>query len=328
MPKGPQGAEEGECMLVNPGQHGQYAVSHKRPGDIREIIPKRAWGADEDERLITILDRHGVGQWSQVARQLGTGRCGKQCRERWFNHLDPVISKGEWTAEEDRLIEEGVRLYGHKWCEIVKMLPPGRSDNAIKNRYNSNMRKRKRADERAALVAERSVENAERKALKAERALAKAREAAAKRARKEVKESARQANAVVQADGGTPWPWWAARENGCEDYKDQIPSPSRAQLVETKQGAAGKSVQQTQGRNPTVAPTMPKARLAPSSMRTNVHGTASRSLVEGAQAEEVPHQMTDFESEQDDDDVISVVVLEASVASNGSPLGTRLATAV
>jgi hypothetical protein len=53
-------------------------------------------------------------KWSVIAAQL-TGRVGKQCRERWFNHLDPAIRKGDWSMEEDRLIWEKQQEIGNKW---------------------------------------------------------------------------------------------------------------------------------------------------------------------------------------------------------------------
>ena len=69
------------------------------------------------------------------------GRIGKQCRERWHNHLDPNISKRKWTMEEDLLIVKLHLVHGNRWCDIAKQVD-GRTDNAIKNRYNSNLRKR------------------------------------------------------------------------------------------------------------------------------------------------------------------------------------------
>ena len=107
---------------------------------------KNAWTAEEDLTLARIVEECGPGRWTKVAQQL-PGRMGKQCRERWFNHLAPEVKKGEWTAEEDRLIMTSVRDHGTRWSHIVKLLP-GRSDNAIKNRYYSAVRKAHRQDQR------------------------------------------------------------------------------------------------------------------------------------------------------------------------------------
>jgi hypothetical protein len=107
-------------------------------------LVKGPWSAVEDEALTTLVALHGIKCWSLIASKL-PGRIGKQCRERWFNHLDPNIKKDAWTVEDDAIIMAAVSRIGPKWAEIAKMLH-GRSDNAIKNRYNSSIRKKSRHD--------------------------------------------------------------------------------------------------------------------------------------------------------------------------------------
>ena len=120
------------------------AEVRQRIGTSKLGIKKTSWSKEEDKILTEIVTKNGAARWSHVASHL-PGPRGKQCRERWFNHLCPEVKKGSWSAEEDRIIMESVARYGTRWSKIVKLMP-GRTDNAIKNRYNSAMRKVKRLE--------------------------------------------------------------------------------------------------------------------------------------------------------------------------------------
>ncbi|CAN6332881.1 unnamed protein product [Urochloa humidicola] len=96
------------------------------------------WTLDEDRLLKKLVKKIGQKKWSKIAKDL-PGRIGKQCRERWFNHLSPDIKKTAWTEKEEKLLVSLHRKHGKKWAKIAKQIP-GRPENSIKNNWNATLR--------------------------------------------------------------------------------------------------------------------------------------------------------------------------------------------
>ncbi|CAM8978514.1 hypothetical protein QQ045_029651 [Rhodiola kirilowii] len=104
-------------------------------------LRKGLWSPEEDDKLINYMLRNGQGCWSDVARNAGLQRCGKSCRLRWINYLRPDLKRGAFSPQEEELIMQLHSLLGNRWSQIAARLP-GRTDNEIKNFWNSTIKKR------------------------------------------------------------------------------------------------------------------------------------------------------------------------------------------
>ncbi|KAJ6701356.1 TRANSCRIPTION FACTOR MYB39-LIKE [Salix koriyanagi] len=102
---------------------------------------KGPWTPEEDEKLIDYIKRNGHENWKALPKLAGLNRCGKSCRLRWTNYLRPDIKRGKFSEEEERVIVNLHSVLGNKWSRIANHLP-GRTDNEIKNFWNTHIRKK------------------------------------------------------------------------------------------------------------------------------------------------------------------------------------------
>ncbi|KHN37806.1 Transcription factor TT2 [Glycine soja] len=109
--------------------------------DNRDAVNRGAWSAEEDQILINYVQAHGEGNWRELSKRAGLKRRGKSCRLRWLNYLKPDIKRGNISSDEEDLIIRLHSLLGNRWSLIAGRLP-GRTDNEIKNYWNTYLRKK------------------------------------------------------------------------------------------------------------------------------------------------------------------------------------------
>ncbi|KAG6480669.1 transcription factor GAMYB-like isoform X1 [Zingiber officinale] len=108
------------------------------------VMKKGPWTTAEDAILLNYVKKYGEGNWNAVQKHTSLSRCGKSCRLRWANHLRPNLKKGAFTPEEEQLIIELHAKMGNKWARMAALMP-GRTDNEIKNYWNTRIKRRQRA---------------------------------------------------------------------------------------------------------------------------------------------------------------------------------------
>lgn len=123
----------------------------------KDGLNKGPWTQAEDLRLTQIIQAQGEGRWPSLAIKAGLKRCGKSCRFRWVNYLRPNLKLGNISPEEEDLIIRLHKLLGNRWSLIAGRIP-GRTDNEVKNYWNTRLNKKAHTNECIGLQSVRPTE--------------------------------------------------------------------------------------------------------------------------------------------------------------------------
>ncbi|CAI8589023.1 unnamed protein product [Vicia faba] len=125
-------------------------------------VKKGPWSPEEDTKLKSYIEKNGTGgNWIALPQKIGLKRCGKSCRLRWLNYLRPNIKHGGFSEEEDDIICSLYVSIGSRWSIIAAQLP-GRTDNDIKNYWNTRLKKKLLGKQRKEQQAQAQAQRARR----------------------------------------------------------------------------------------------------------------------------------------------------------------------
>ncbi|XP_019181998.1 PREDICTED: transcription factor MYB39-like [Ipomoea nil] len=117
---------------------GRYPCCKESSAELK----KGPWSTEEDKKLADYIHENGIGNWQLVPKRAGLNRCGKSCRLRWTNYLRPDIKRGSFSEAEENMIIQLHKQLGNRWSKIAAKLPAGRTDNEVKNYFNTHIKKK------------------------------------------------------------------------------------------------------------------------------------------------------------------------------------------
>ncbi|KAK3217912.1 hypothetical protein Dsin_011882 [Dipteronia sinensis] len=131
----------GDNSLKRESKEEKKKVSRRAPCCDKNLVKRGPWSPEEDLKLFSFVQKNGHENWRNLPKQAGLSRCGKSCRLRWINYLRPDVKRGNFTIEEENTIIQLHDTLGNKWAKIAAALP-GRTDNEIKNVWNTSLKKK------------------------------------------------------------------------------------------------------------------------------------------------------------------------------------------